>query len=131
LPVYWLNGPRQFCNVDDGVILGTQSIDTDQPVYDCTSSQVISVSTSGSPMLKFSPILSFNDVSNSVHMSVDESSQRSSLVRNSVRSLVIMINQQNFTNSVCLNSALVIFIKTYYMNIIFWFVGWKLIYVFH
>ncbi|XP_022176658.1 uncharacterized protein LOC111038034 isoform X2 [Myzus persicae] len=106
LPVYWLNGPRQFCNVDDGVILGTQS--SDQPIYDCTGSQVISVSTSGSPMLKFSPILSFNDLSNSAHMSVDESSQRSSLVRNSVRSLVIMINQQNLTNSVCLNSALML-----------------------
>lgn len=110
MPVYWLNGPRQFCNVDDGVILGTQS--SDQPVYDCTGSEVISVSTSGSPMLRFSPILSFNDLSNSAHMSIDESSQRSSLVRNSVRGLVIMINQQNFTHSICLNSALVIFIKT-------------------
>ncbi|XP_029343154.1 uncharacterized protein LOC100569014 isoform X2 [Acyrthosiphon pisum] len=106
LPVYWLNGPRQFCNVDDGVILGTQS--SDQPVYDCTGSQVISVSTSGSPMLRFSPILSFNDLSNSAHMSIDESSQRSSLVRNSVRGLVIMINQKNFTNSICLNSALML-----------------------
>ncbi|KAL5243643.1 hypothetical protein ACI65C_011053 [Semiaphis heraclei] len=106
LPVYWLNGPRQFCNVDDGVILGTQS--SDQPVYDCIGSQVISVSTSGSPMLRFSPILSFNDLSNSAHMSIDETSQRSSLVRNSVRSLVILINQQNFTNSICLNSALML-----------------------
>ncbi|KAL4120652.1 hypothetical protein QTP88_013303 [Uroleucon formosanum] len=106
LPVYWLNGPRQFCNVDDGVILGTQS--SDQPVYDCTGSEVISVSTFGSPMLRFSPILSFNDLSNSAHMSIDESSQRSSLVRNSVRGLVIMINQQNFTHSICLNSALML-----------------------
>jgi hypothetical protein len=104
--MYWMNGPPQFCNVDDGHILGTQS--SDQSIYDCTGSQVISVSTFGSPMLRFSPILSFNDLSNSAHMSIDESSHRSSLVRNSVRGLVIMINRQNFTNSICLDSALVI-----------------------
>ncbi|XP_060835068.1 uncharacterized protein LOC132918035 [Rhopalosiphum padi] len=106
LPMYWMNGPPQFCNVDDGHILGTQS--SDQSIYDCTGSQVISVSTFGSPMLRFSPILSFNDLSNSAHMSIDESSHRSSLVRNSVRGLVIMINRQNFTNSICLNSALML-----------------------
>lgn len=101
-----MNGPRQFCNFDDGDILGTQS--SEQSMYDCISSQFISVSTFSSPMLRFSPILSFNDFSNSVHMSIDESSHRSYLVKNSVRDLVIMINRQNFTNSICLNSALVI-----------------------
>jgi len=107
--MYWLYGPRQFCNVDDGDI-GVLS--TDPPIhdhYDCVSSKIIKISTIGSLMLKYNPILSFNDVSNSAHtMSTEESTHRAALIRNSVRSLVIMINRQNFSTSICLNSALVI-----------------------
>lgn len=110
MPVYWLYGPRQFCNVDDEDVLpGTLS--PEQPVYDCSGPQVIQISTISSLMLKYSPILSFDDLSNSAHMSTDESSLRASLLRNSVRGLVIMINRQNFSSSVCLNSALVSYIK--------------------
>lgn len=111
--MYWLYGPRQFCNVgDEGNDTGTLS--TDQLAMhdhnDCTGSAIIKISTIGSLMLRYSPILSFNDISNSAHtMSTEESSRRASLVRDSVRGLVIMINRQNFTASVCLNSALVIF----------------------
>lgn len=104
--MYWLYGPPQFCNIDDDIIAGTLS--SDQPIiYNCTSSQVISVSTIGSPILRYSTILSFNDLLNTAHMSADESLQRTSLLRNSVRGLVIMINRRNFTNNICLNSALV------------------------
>jgi len=110
MPMYWLYGPRQFCNVEDGNITVTPS--PDQPVhdyFDCTGSKIIKIFTIGSLMLRYSPILSFNDVSNSAHtMSTEESSHRAALVRNSVRGLVIMINQQNFSTSICLNSALVI-----------------------
>lgn len=107
--MYWLYGPRQFCNVENSVILESQS-SADQPAaYDCISSHIISMSTISSLMLRYSAILSFNDLSNSAHISPDESSQRASSVRNSVRALVIMINRQNFTTGVCLNSALVNF----------------------
>ncbi|VVC24570.1 PKD/REJ-like domain [Cinara cedri] len=107
LPVYWLYGPRQFCNIDDGIILGTPSYD--EPIYDCSNFQFISVSTIGSLILKYSPILSFNDLSNSaITATADESSNRASLIRDSVRNLVIMINRQNFTPSVCLSSALML-----------------------
>lgn len=106
MPMYWLYGPRQFCNTNNGINLGTLS--SDQPgMYDCTSSQIISVSTIGSLMLRYSPILSFNDLSNAADMSADESLKRASSVRDSIRGLVIMINRQNFTTSICLNSALV------------------------
>lgn len=104
LPKYWLHGPRQFCSVEDGDILATSS--TDQPAaYNCLGTQAVGVSTIGSLVLRYSPILSFNDLSNSAHVSTDESSNRATSVRNSVRSLVIMINRQNFTTSVCLDSA--------------------------
>lgn len=100
-------GPRQFCNVPNGNVLETTQ-SPDQVTYNCTSSQAITVSTVGSLALKYSQILSFNVLSgNSEHISTDESSDQTSLVKNSVRSLVIMINRQNFTAGVCLDSSLV------------------------
>lgn len=100
-------GPRQFCNVPDANVLETTQ-SPDQVTYYCSSSQVITVSTYGSLTLKYNQILSFNDLLiHPEHVSMDESSDRTSLVRDSVRSLVIMINRQNFTAGVCLDSSLV------------------------
>lgn len=109
--MYWLYGPRQFCYVDDENT-GRSQVSSNQPeVEDCTSSQLIGVSTFGSLVLRYSPILSFNDLLNSVQISTDDPLNRASLVKNSVRNLVIMINRQNFTSGICLNSALVIILQ--------------------
>lgn len=116
LPMYWFYGPQHFCNIEDENS-SKSLVSSNQPtVDDCTGSQLISVSTFGSLVLRYSPILSFNDLSNAAHMSMDDSSNRASLVRDSVRSLVIMINRQNFTSGICLNSALVMLLKIDHNN---------------
>lgn len=106
MPVYWLHGPRQFCKVDGEDPPGTQAPDQ-AAANDCVGSQLIVASTVGSLVLRYNPILSFNDRSDAAHTSADESSSRASSIRNSVRNLVIAINRQSFTAGICLPSALV------------------------
>lgn len=109
--MYWWYGPRQYCNIEDGDNLRTPS--SELPINDCIGPQAINIFPVGSLMLRYSTVLSVNDVSNSAHMSIDESSHRASLLRDSVKDLVKTMKRQNFTVGVCLNSALVIFITNF------------------
>lgn len=108
--MYWLYGPRQYCNVGISNDLEKSSINQSYE-SDCIGSQLIHVFPIGSLMLKYNTILSIDDISSSVLVTTDETSHRASMLRDSVRNIVKAIKRQNFTSGICLISTLVIFPK--------------------